>query len=491
MSCRRLRGFFLVGASLGQGPRCGMAMPRQGLSINSGKCSRAPPLMFWTDKRLLGVNAIRSERFRRLSKEGFWIVLGQAVAVLGALVGVRLLTELLDPAAYGELALGMTLATLVNQTVLGPLGNGVTRFYAPAVERGDLGGYLNAVRRLVLWATGIIVLMMLFTVAGLLLAGRMEWIAIAIAAFIFAMLSGYTSILSGIQNAARQRSIVALHQGMESWARFLVAASLLLWLGATSTVAMAGYAMAVVLVLGSQYVFFRKTVHKHAAAAAQGSWEGQIWKYSWPFGAWGIFYWAQQASDRWALELIATTQEVGLYAVLCQLGYYPMSMATGMATQFLAPIFYQRVGDASDSRRNDNVNNLSWRLTSLTLVGTGAAFLVSLLFHTQIFQVFVAKEYGTVSHLLPWMLLAGGTFAAGQTIALNLMSQMKTHAMMAAKINTALLGVAFNFAGAYLYGTTGIVIAGCSFAFLYCAWMLVLQNQQRPIEALKRRVNAS
>jgi O-antigen/teichoic acid export membrane protein len=372
----------------------------------------------------------------------------------------------------------MTLVTLVNQTVLGPMGNGVTRFYAPAVERGDLGGYLNAVRRLVLSATGIILLLMLFVVAGLLIAGRTDWIAIAIAALIFAILSGYKSILSGIQNAARQRSIVALHQGMESWARFLVAAGLLLWLGATSTVAMVGYAMAVILVLGSQYVYFRKIVSKNVNQAdKEQRWREQIWTYSWPFASWGIFYWAQSASDRWALELFATTQEVGLYAVLFQLGYYPISMATGMAVRFLAPIFYQRAGDASDSRRNANVNSLSWRLTGLALGVTGVAFLAALLFHAQIFLIFVAKEYGPVSHLLPWMLLAGGVFAAGQTIALNLMSQMKTHTMMAAKIITALLGVTFNFAGAYWFGIEGIVIAGVLFSVSYFFWMVVLSKK--------------
>ena len=163
-------------------------------------------------------------------------MLGQALAVLGSLVGVRLLTELLDPAAYGELALGMTVAALVNQTIFGPLGNGVTRFYAPAVEKGDLGSYLNAVRRSVLSSTGIVIIMTLLTVAGLLITRRTEWIAIATAAFIFAILSGYNSIISGIQNAARQRSIVALHQGMESWARYLVAAGLIVLLGATSSV---------------------------------------------------------------------------------------------------------------------------------------------------------------------------------------------------------------------------------------------------------------
>lgn len=440
---------------------------------------------------MLNNQKLKSERFRRLFKESSWIVLGQAMAVLGSLVGIRLLTELLDPVAYGELALGMTVSTLVNLTVFGPLGAGATRFYALALEQGGLGGYLDAVRRLVLSATGIIALMSLFVVIGLLVSGRTEWIAITAAALVFAILGGYNSILTGIQNAARQRSIVALHQGMESWVRFLVAAGLIWWLGTTSAVAMLGYAIGTILVLASQYVFFRKIVHKNSIVASQRGWHEQILKYSWPFASWGIFYWAQSASDRWALELFATTQEVGWYAVLFQLGYYPVSMATGMALQFLAPIFYQRAGDASDNRRNANVHSLSWRLTGLALGATGATFLVALLFHTQIFYVFVAKEYAPMSHLLPWMVLAGGTFAAGQTIALNLMSQMKTHTMIAAKIITALLGVTFNFVGAYWYGITGIVIAGVLISVLYFAWMVILQINSGRMNYLRGDVNAS
>ena len=65
------------------------------------------------------------------------------------------------------------------------------------------------------------------------------------------------------------------------------------------------------------------------------------------------------------------------------------------------------------------------------------------------------------------MLLGGGIFAAGQTIALNLMSQMKTQVMIAPKLTTALLGVALNFALAYSYGITGIVIAGILFSTSY------------------------
>ena len=58
------------------------------------------------------------------------------------------------------------------------------------------------------------------------------------------------------------------------------------------------------------------------------------------------------------------------------------------------------------------------------------------------------------------------------------MSQMKTRTMMVAKIVTALLGVAFNFAGAYWYGTPGIVIANILFSISFFLWMIVLAKSE-------------
>ncbi len=418
---------------------------------------------------------LRTERFRRLFKEGFWIVLGQVMMVLGSLLGVRVLTELLPPAAYGELALGMTIATLVNQTILGPLSGGLTRFYSLAIEHGDFSGYLNAARKLMYFATGIIILIAILVVIGLKITGSNNWIGIATTAFIFAILSGYNASLSGIQSAARQRAVVAIHQGADPIMRILIAAGLLLWLGATSTVAMLGYVIATALVFGSQYFFFHKIIVTQANnSSEEKNWQDGIWKFSWPIGIFGIFTWMQLVSDRWALQLFSTTEEVGKYAALYQLGYYPVALITGMALQFLVPILYQRAGDASDSRRNANVNKLSWQLTWVTIGLTGMVFLGTLLLHALIFRVFVAKEYGSVSYFLPWMILAGGVFASGQALASNLQAQMKMREMIAAKITTAVAGIALNLAGAYWYGITGIVSAGVLFSMLYFIWMTVL-----------------
>jgi O-antigen/teichoic acid export membrane protein len=417
------------------------------------------------------------EYLRRISIEGFWILFGQAMAVVGSLMGVRLLTELMSPAAFGELALGLTAATLVHQIVIGPLSNGIIRFYAPSVEQRDLAGYIRASRGLTLSATWIILGPLAAAVGVLLLLQQARWIPITIAAFVFAALSGYNLILGGMQNAARQRAVMALHQAAESWARIILAVALLVWLGRTGEMAILGYSIAAALILASQLVFFRRIQMGAAPHSAGIDWRQKILQYSWPFATWGLFSWAQSASDRWALDYYGDTQVVGQYAVLYQLGYYPLSVLTIMTMQLLAPILYQRAGDATDPQRNARVEVLSWRLTYAALGLTVIMSLLAFMFHREVFSLFAAHAYGSVSHLLPWMFLAGGIFAAGQTMALNLMSQMRTNVMMSAKIVTALLGSLLNFVGACWWGTAGVVGAGVAFSVVYCLWMIVLSRK--------------
>src|SRR5207244_2887150 len=80
-------------------------------------------------------------RVKRLAREFLWVGIGQAAAALGGLAGVSLLTRALTPERYGELALGMTVATLTQQSLLGPVAGALLRFFAPATEAGQLNAY--------------------------------------------------------------------------------------------------------------------------------------------------------------------------------------------------------------------------------------------------------------------------------------------------------------------------------------------------------------
>ena len=407
--------------------------------------------------------------------EGLLVLLGQILAVLGMLVGVRMLTEFLPPVMYGELALGLTLATLLSQTVFGPLANGAMRFYAPAVEKASLPSYLDATWRLSRHALAIVGAVLATVWLGLIIFGHAEWSLLALGALVYTAMSGLSAVLSGIQNAARKRAVVAFHQTLDSWLRIAITVGLLMAYGSSSSSAMLGYALAATVVLGSQWLFYRRLVGASPRGARPDStWAREIWHYTWPFSAWGIFTWAQLVSDRWAIEWFASRQDVGYFGVLNQFGYGPIQLATGIAVQFVAPILFQRVGDGGDPARNSDVSRLSRTLTSIVLVVTAIGFAGTFALHAQLFRIFIAAEYAKVSYLLPWVVLAGGIFAAAQSVTLHLMSQLRVRVMLTAKIATALLGIVLNLVGARFYGITGVVAASVVFSTACLVWMLFL-----------------
>lgn len=414
-------------------------------------------------------------RFRRLAMEGIWILSGQLASVIGALVLVRVLTEYLEPEQYGELTLGLTIAVLVNQVVMGGLTAGISRFYSIATEQNELPEYLNASRRLMVYAIVSVGILILMTVVGLLWFGQSEWIVLAVAALTLSVLNGCSSSLGGIQNAARQRSVVALHGGVEPWLRILLAVGMMIWLGSSSTAVILGYALSSLIVTCSQLLFLQKLIRPQGTITHMPrDWGQQIWAYSWPFSVFGVFTWLQQISDRWALQTFASGHDVGLYAVVFQLGYVPIGLALGMAMTFLGPILYQRSGSTTDQNRNMDVHQIAWRITFAGLAITALAFVLTLFLHEEIFQLLVATSYHEVSYLLPWMIVAGGVFSSAQMLALKLMSELKTAVMTTAKIVSAILGVILNIYGASQFGSNGVVAALVAFSCIYFFWMVWL-----------------
>jgi O-antigen/teichoic acid export membrane protein len=265
---------------------------------------------------------------------------------------------------------------------------------------------------------------------------------------------------------------------------------MMLWLGSSSTAVILGYVLSSFIVTGSQLLFLQKLIRPQGAITHMSrDWGQKIWAYSWPFSAWGIFTWMQQISDRWALQTYASGHDVGLYAVVFQLGYVPIGLVLGMAMTFLGPILYQRSGSTTDQNRNRDVHQIAWRITFVGLAITALAFVFTLFLHEGIFQLLVATKYHEVSYLLPWMIVAGGVFSAAQMLALKLLSEMKSAVMTTAKIVSAILGVFLNIYAASQFGSQGVVFALIAFSCIYFFWMVWLA--QFPVESIKDNFRAT
>jgi O-antigen/teichoic acid export membrane protein len=423
-------------------------------------------------------------RSTRLSGEMAWVVIGQGLAAVGGLVGVRVLTGMLTPDRYGELALAITLATLGQLVAWSPITGAALRYFAPAAESSQLDSYLRAVRRLVNHATSAVMALACVLVATLVALGEARWLGLTLAALLFTVLSGYEAVLDNIQLASRQRRVVAWHQGVNTWLRFFVAALMISLFGESSSVAMVGFALAVLLVLASQLIFFHRLVVRRAARPGSSSPTDashiarQLIQYAWPIAAWGVFTWMQAVSDRWILQVFTTTSVVGIYMVLYQVGFYPMTLLSTITVQFVSPVIFERAGDGSEVQRLD----AAWRLIVVIVVISGAATAIlaalTSLLHRPLFQLLVGAPYREASYLLPWMVCAGGLFAAGQAASQAVLVE-STRRLLLPKAVIALMTLGLYVLGAHFQGLDGIIYANVIFGFVYFGWMLWLARLWR------------
>ena len=344
--------------------------------------------------------SLSHSRFKRLAKEGSWIAAGQISTVLGALVLVRVLTNYLEPSQYGELALALTVAAFFNQVGFGGIMNGVVRYYSIAAEKNKLPSYLHAYRKMIGYATFAVVIISLVLMVFLSLFGYFQWIGLAAAGLGFTVFSGYHQSFVGINNASRNRKIASFFTGLDPWLKIILALIIMTCFGVSSTLVMLGYALSALLLACFQLYYSPQLRYPKANIRRHCKyWKKQIWLYSWPFATWGAFIWLQQASDRWALHTFATTQDVGLYSVLFQLGYAPIGLVTGVVINFLSPILYQRSGSAENYAQNISVHRIGWGITYAALLTTAVAFVITASQHQLIFRLLVAPNYQFVSYL--------------------------------------------------------------------------------------------
>lgn len=405
--------------------------------------------------------------------------MGQIVNVLGALLLVKVITGTLTPEQYGHVTLALTAVTLIHQIIMGGTLNSIGRYYPIAVDTGETNSFLYASKFLIFLNVAIVLVAALPAVYLICQTGNQYVAATISAVAALSIVNGFNGAVSSIQNAARRRGIVAFHLALDSWLKIALVLLVVWILGDSSVSVLAAYVVTATIVLVSQIILFNRYKPPPGGGKRNvADWIRKMSRYSWPFVAWGGFTWAQFASDRWFLQAFSGSTDVGLYSVVYQLGFVPIGIATNIAANFIGPILYQHSGDARNEQRNRSVHNISWSMTYLCLIFTGTATVIAWFLHNWIFGFIVAPNYRSVSYLLPYLILAGGMFAAGELLALKLMAELKVSSMIPTKILTSLLGLLLNMLGAMSFGIIGVVLAQILYSGLYLLSMVFLSKRR-------------
>jgi O-antigen/teichoic acid export membrane protein len=415
-------------------------------------------------------------RSARLRREAALVVAGQVGASLAGLIGLRLLTTLLDPASFGRLALGLSIAAFLQQVAFGPISSATLRYAGTAHSEGQLAGFMREL--LALLKLGILLAVVLaFAVVPVYAAlGIDGWGGITISALWFAAASGVSTSLLFVDVSLRRRARAAILQVGIEVVRFGGAAILLVSRPSlAATGALAAFAGTVTLIALGQYAASRAGVI--ASAPVASNWSPQLRAFAAPLALTGALSWAQLASDRWSLNVFLSTADVGAYSVLYQIAVAPMSLLSVMLQQLIGPVVFRMAGRNRDTTGTDQGDRVVlWALAALgatTLTGAVVAWWLN----DTVFAVVVGPRFRQFSYLLPLAVIAGGMLAASQLAATTVMSRGDTRRLIVPKVVTAILGVGLNVAGARLLGVRGVLLANAVYGLCYMLWMLLLARR--------------
>lgn len=427
------------------------------------------------------------DRFRSLRREMAWILTGQFFGFLGGFLGIKALTNLLGPSGYGQLALGLTVAGLFTTYVYGPLANVVARFFSVYRERAQLPVYSTVLRR----CHGYLAL------AGVLLAGSAagvttwlldgEWGLIVLLSCLFGVAAGINASFNALQNAVRQRQIVALHQGADVWLRIGLSVVLVYYFRNSGWCALLGYLLGTVLVTVSQRYFALRNAdlgaawrHGAPARAAQLQAWREFSRYGTSFILFALFASCSLYGDRWILQALSGSAAVGVYAALYQIAASPVNIFFTMVSQLVVPIVFERAGTMATAQQARSSMTLLHRTVVLSGLVALCICLGAALLSGPLVRLLTNETFAVQHSLLPVMVLGLCLFNSAQQLTTKGLAYNRPRIYLWPKIIQAVSLLVLAGFLARQHAAAGVAWAVCLSSLVYLGAVLLVNSRLQP-----------
>lgn len=336
-------------------------------------------------------------RERTLINDGMWVATLQGFAALGQLAGIRMLTEVLPPAVFGEFSLWFGMVALVATGLANPTMQAMLRYYPEYALRAQGALVKSAMRkqlaRLAAWVLPVFMAGAIATLyLGLADMALLGLLAALVAVEIVRMQN------MALLNAVRAHRAYGIWAVLDSWGRPLLASLMIVQMGASPTLVLAGYLLSSLLswAVMRQFVPRDKNPPKSDSDQVLAS---RLWKYTLPLLPLGILGWASGMADRYMIGALLSPADVGLYVAIYGLASRPMVMLGSIVETTIRPAYQHALITRDTPRAQAYLRK--WAL--LIVAGSCVAITVSWVGHSWIAALLLGENYRTASYLLPWI----------------------------------------------------------------------------------------
>lgn len=340
---------------------------------------------------------------RRYLPDTLWIVGGSAVTALGTLVGVRILTQFLSPAAYGVVSLALGMSTLAISLVSTPLTQAAIHNYPAMAGKGAARDLLKSLRRCFL---RLLPWVLVVSVAGG--SAYVGWgggspLLVVILVLLLAS-DCWRSANVSLLNAARRHRRYTVWLATDTWARPLAAAVVVAAVDQSPLAVLGAHlaVSAILLIIFSHGLWPPETVRKPSGdypVDSSTTLDARMWSYALPLIPMGIIGWASNLGDRYVIGGLLSVADAGVYAAVYGLASAPFMLVGGTVELALRPVHQAAVASANHGRARE-----LFRLWVAAVAVPCAAGVIILAFgHSFVAAWLVGKAFRGGSSLMPWI----------------------------------------------------------------------------------------
>ena len=419
----------------------------------------------------------------RGGSEAIWVFGGQVGVALGGLISVKILTHLLSPYEYGRFSIANTVIVLIGANIFGPLGQGLMRYWAIVQDHRALDEYSRVSSKYIRQLISFSVL--LACLIGMILYSihMHDWILIIVLALLGGSFFGWASVRLSILMAARMRKHVSAINVVTAFSKPAAAGLLVIyWVGRADVVVL-GFLMVACASACVGELFYRRIAKKRRPQLSESESPvdddlGQaIINFSKPFFIWGIFAWAHQSCDRWALLAFQGADTVGAYSVISQLAFYPLVFASGFLSNFLIPIAYQRAGSLQSETSVSSGNKVLVAMVVLYFAGALLLITIFYMFHHQLVLFISNDQYAQYSYLLPMLTIAWSLYYLGLMLSGFGMLINKPDLYIRPILVSGVLATIMTFSLALKFSVVGVAVALGITGLFYSCWCLIIAKR--------------
>lgn len=380
-----------------------------------------------------------------------WVATGQGLSAIGALVGLRLMTEVVEPHTYGAVVLSLGLVTLALNVGCSPLMQALQHFYPQAQHDGQLPAlraalYAN-IRRVLPWCgAGFVVILIAFASQGAS--------SFLLPALLLALLACdfMRNLQLGMLNAARRHRRYALWLGAEAWLRPLAATlAILRWPESPELIVCSYLAVGLALLLA-----FKPSAAASVAEPARSPvLEQRMLGYAAPLFALGVIDWSNGMADRYLIGGLLSVADAGLYAAAYSLASRPF-LLLGQTFELAVRPPYQAAISRGDSARAHQLLRV-W----CSLVGVAGLAGVALMTIGRDFfaGLMLGASFRQAADLMPYIAAGYSLLTLAQVFQRVCFAHGQTRWVLFIQTSAAAVGITATAIGASLFGLAGAAAA--------------------------------